>query len=65
MPLMSGLEALPQIREASPNSKVVMVTGNAGKSFVDTAISGGAQGYILKPVRPAQVETFMKKLLAK
>ncbi|MCF8199982.1 MAG: response regulator [Sulfuritalea sp.] len=64
MPLMSGLEALPQIRVASPNSKVIMVTGNASKSFVETAISGGAKGYILKPVRPAQVETFMKKLLA-
>ncbi len=64
MPRMSGLEALPLIRAASPQSKVVMVTGNPNKAFVEEAITGGASGYILKPVRPAYVEAFMKKLLA-
>jgi len=64
MPGISGLVALPLIRDASPDSKIVMVTGNASKSFVETAITGGAKGYILKPLRPAYVEAFMKKLLA-
>jgi CheY-like chemotaxis protein len=64
MPVMSGLEALPQIMSASPKTKVVMVTGNAGRPIVEAAISGGAKGYMLKPVRPAQVEAFVKKLLA-
>lgn len=64
MPKMTGLEALPLIRAASPQSKVVMVTGNPSKAFVETAITGGAKGYILKPVRAAQVEVFVKKLLA-
>lgn len=64
MPVMSGLEALPLIREVSPLSKVVMVTGNPNKAFVETAIAGGAKGYILKPLRPNHVEVFMKKLLA-
>jgi DNA-binding NarL/FixJ family response regulator len=64
MPVMSGLEALPLIREASPQSKVVMVTGNPDKGFVEKAIAGGAKGYILKPLRPNHVEAFMKKLLA-
>ncbi|MBP9049569.1 MAG: response regulator [Tabrizicola sp.] len=63
MPGMSGLEALPLIRQASPQTKVVMVTGNPSKGFVETAIAGGAGGYILKPLRPAYVEGFMKKLL--
>lgn len=63
MPMMSGLEALPLIREASPNSKVVMVTGNVGKAFVEKAIASGARGYIIKPIRPAHVEAFMTKLL--
>lgn len=63
MPVMSGLEALPLILNESPLSKVVMVTGNPNKSFVEKAISGGAKGYILKPVRPAYVEAFMKNLL--
>ena len=63
MPVMSGLEALPQIHAANPLSKVVMITGNAGREIVQSAIAGGAKGYILKPVRPAKVEEFMKKLL--
>ena len=64
MPVMSGLEALPLIREASPQTKVVMVTGNTGKAFVDAAVAGGAKGYIMKPIRPAHVEALMKKLMA-
>ncbi len=63
MPVMTGLEALPQMRAVNPHAKVVMVTGNAGKEIVQSAIAGGAKGYFLKPIRPAKVEEFMKKLL--
>jgi DNA-binding NarL/FixJ family response regulator len=40
-----------------------MVTGNASREIVTAAIANGATGYFLKPVRPAKVEEFMKKLL--
>jgi DNA-binding NarL/FixJ family response regulator len=60
---MTGIEALPEMRSASPQSKVVMITGNAGRAIVEAAVSGGAKGYFLKPIRPAKVEEFMKKLL--
>ena len=63
MPGMTGLEALPQICAASPKTKVVMITGNAGRQIVEAAVAGGAKGYFLKPIRPAKVEEFMKKLL--
>lgn len=63
MPVMAGLEALPQIREISPETLVVMVTGCADRAFVTEAASLGAKGYILKPLRPAYVLGFMKKLL--
>jgi len=63
MPGMSGLEALPQIGAASPQTKVVMVTGNATRQIVEAAVAGGARGYFLKPIRPAKVEVFMRKLL--
>ena len=62
MPEMGGMEALPLILEASPETKVVMVTGCADRDFVTQASEAGAKGYILKPVRPAYVEGFMKKL---
>ncbi len=63
MPVMSGLEALPLIREVSPRTAVVMVTGSASREFVEKASSLGAKGYIVKPIRPAYVEAFIKKLL--
>jgi DNA-binding NarL/FixJ family response regulator len=62
MPGMTGLEALPVIRAASPQTKVVMITGNAGRSIVEASVAGGAKGYFLKPIRPGKVEEFMRKL---
>ncbi len=63
MPGMTGLEALPQVRAASPQTKVVMITGNATRPVVEAAVAGGARGYFLKPIRPVKVEEFMRKLL--
>lgn len=62
MPGMSGIEALPHIHAASPKTKIVMITGNASRPIVQSAIQGGAIGYLLKPVRPGNVEDFMRKL---
>lgn len=64
MPIMSGLEALPRIREVSPKTTVVMVTGEASRDTFARAMGLGARGYIVKPVRPAYVENFIKKLLS-
>ncbi|MFV0371576.1 MAG: response regulator [Azonexus sp.] len=62
MPILSGLDALPQIRTASPRTAVVMVTGNATRELVQQAAGLGACGYIVKPVRPAYVHNFLNKL---
>lgn len=62
MPEMSGLEALPRIREASPKTAVIMVTGSADKAVVTVAASHGASGYIIKPLRPAHVIAYMDHL---
>lgn len=63
MPGMSGMEALPLIRQASPRTAVLMVTACASREFVEKAIAAGAKGYIVKPIRPAHIEAFLKKLL--
>ncbi|PKO40261.1 MAG: hypothetical protein CVU33_02720 [Betaproteobacteria bacterium HGW-Betaproteobacteria-6] len=62
MPILGGLEALPRIVEASPNTSVVMVTGDTSRTIVQQAAGLGARGYVVKPVRPAYVEKFLKQL---
>lgn len=63
MPVMSGLEALPKIHEVSPETLIVIVSGCADKQQVAQAAGLGAVGYIIKPLRPAYVEDFIRKLL--
>lgn len=63
MPVMGGMEALPLIRQASPKTAVVIVTGCVDKQQVTRAAGLGAVGYIIKPLRPAYVENFIQKLL--
>lgn len=65
MPILSGLEALPQIRVASPRTAAVMVTGNATRELVQQAAQLGACGYVVKPVRPAYVHNFLNKLFGR
>lgn len=63
MPVMDGIEALPKIAEAAPDTKVIMITGSADKKLVGQCAGLGAVGYIIKPLRPAYVEGFIQKLL--
>ena len=62
MPILGGLEALPRIVEASPKTAVVMVTGDTSRTIVQRAAGLGSRGYVVKPVRPAYVENFLKQL---
>ncbi|NTV72140.1 MAG: response regulator [Azonexaceae bacterium] len=62
MPILGGLDALPKIVEASPKTSVVMVTGDTSRPIVQRAAGLGARGYVVKPVRPAYVENFLKQL---
>ena len=53
MPVMSGLEALPLIREVCPTSTVIMLSGFGADKMAAQAIEAGADGYIQKgqPIR--------------
>jgi two-component system chemotaxis response regulator CheY len=55
MPEMDGLEALQAIKEAKPETLVVMVTASPSKENVRESIQGGAAGFIIKPFNAAKV----------
>ena len=62
MPVMDGIEALPQAVEISPGTVIVMVTGCNDRQQIAQAAGLGAKGYILKPLRPAYVEGLVRQL---
>lgn len=54
MPRLGGLEALPAIREASPESRVVVVSGFPGDRLEAVTRAVGAVGYVEKRLSPKQ-----------
>lgn len=45
---MSGLSALPMIRQASPQSAILMLTVSEDTDDLTAALQAGAQGYLIK-----------------
>lgn len=52
MPGIGGIEATRLIREASPGTKVIVLTSFADDDKVFPAVKAGAAGYLLKDVKP-------------
>jgi len=50
MPRLDGLEALEQIRAASPGSKTIILSGYSSFEYAQRALKLGACDYLLKPV---------------
>lgn len=48
LPGMSGIEAIPALRRAAPESKIILLTQSDQEADVIRAISSGASGYLLK-----------------
>ena len=59
MPGMDGLGALPHIREASPESEVVVLTASGTEENLLEAIRAGAAGYLLKSEPPERIALFL------
>jgi DNA-binding NarL/FixJ family response regulator len=48
MPGMSGIEATRAIREASPDTRVILFTVDESRASISEAIQAGVSGYLLK-----------------
>lgn len=55
MPEMDGLQATSKIIEASPHSRVIILTSFGEEDKVLPAIRAGAQGYLLKDIPPTEL----------
>jgi DNA-binding NarL/FixJ family response regulator len=52
MPGMDGIEATRRIREAAPNTKVILITIDESRGAVAEAIQADVSGYLLKDASP-------------
>src|SRR4051794_40570450 len=65
MPGLSGIEVLDQIKQVSPDTEVVIMTGHASIETAMEAVRLGAFDYITKPCKMAQIETILHKVVEK
>jgi len=55
MPRLGGLETLERLRSAHPDTKVILLSVHGDPPFVRSAIALGADGYVLKNGRAAEI----------
>lgn len=64
MPVMDGLEALPLLKSASPETKIIMITGYADTTTLEEVWQKGASDFILKPFDLEVLNEHVRRLLA-
>src|SRR5438270_1757830 len=65
MPGLTGIEVLEQLKQVSPDTEVVIMTGHASVETAIDAVRLGAFDYITKPCKLAQIETILRKTVEK
>jgi DNA-binding NarL/FixJ family response regulator len=64
MPSLNGLEVTRQVRQLSPNTRIVVLSMQANEAYVLEALRNGASGYILKQSDMAELVTAIRQVLA-
>ncbi|HWO48941.1 MAG TPA: response regulator transcription factor [Solirubrobacterales bacterium] len=64
MPGLPSLEALPKVFEASPDTKVVVLTMQNEPAFARTSLQGGAKGYVIKHSAASELVTAIHAVVA-
>lgn len=65
MPELSGIELCKRIREASPSTTVVIVSGNSDEIIRTEALAAGAATFIPKPFDLFDLEASVKSSLSR
>jgi two-component system response regulator NreC len=64
MPGLSGIDAIPPLREAHPRLRILMLTHHEGESFVEQALRAGADGYLSKDSEPGELALAIETVVA-
>jgi DNA-binding NarL/FixJ family response regulator len=64
MPILNGIEAARQITKLAPKTKLLFVTQNPDREYVQVALRLGASGYVLKQSAVRDVVNALHEVLA-
>ncbi|HAO19981.1 MAG: hypothetical protein BWK80_21590 [Desulfobacteraceae bacterium IS3] len=65
MPVMDGLELLKKIKEVSPDTEVIMISGHGDIDVAIQSLKYEAADFIVKPVNPESLEVALKRAIEK
>ena len=65
MPGLSGLQTLTLIKEYNSHLPIVMITKNEEENLMEEAIGSQIADYLIKPVKPQQILSTLKKIINK
>ena len=65
MPGLSGIEVLEQIKQISPDTEAIVMTGHASMETAIEAVRLGAFDYITKPCKLAELQTLLERVAEK
>ena len=63
LPKMSGIECTVQLKEMLPRTQIIMLTAVDDDEVVFRALEAGANGYLLKRIRPADLRSALLDVL--
>lgn len=62
MPVLTGLDALPEIKRVAPQSKVIVLSGFAAVTIVEDALAHGADRFLEKGARPDTITALIEEV---
>jgi DNA-binding NtrC family response regulator len=65
MPGLNGIEVLEQLKQLSPDTEAIVMTGHASVETAIEAVRLGAFDYLTKPCKLSQIETILRKVAEK
>jgi DNA-binding NarL/FixJ family response regulator len=63
MPIMNGFEAARQMRQKSPQTKIVCLSMHSERAYVDEALAAGISGYVLKRAAVSELVSAVRQVL--
>lgn len=63
MPELNGIEAARQIRKVAPKAKLIFVTQQSGREYVEAAFRAGASAYVMKQAYATELTTAIQEVL--